>query len=206
MPMIILSGNTLSLNFTPSQPQLASLEHWSSGNTFQPTAAWYSVLDPVGGAGALFNNQYGFTFMNMGTPLPSDKAVGIRLTSASSNLLQSWNYVNNQNRFDEIFQNVGDQVLWNGSMWHNYFTLPVDAAPGIYTASFEVFIANGTFATGTGFADYSLAARSATQDSGYNSVIVNYSWEVIPEPSTYLLLAGAAGLFFMLRLRKAAQA
>lgn len=202
MPMVILDGNTLSLMFMPtSTPELASLEKWSPGNTFQPTAAWYAQLDPTQG-NSLFNNQYGFTFMvDGGTTFPLDKGIGIRLTAVSSNLLQSWNYVNSQNRFDEIFQDVGDQVLWNGSMWHNYFTLPEDAAPGTYTASFEVFIANTTFTPGTGFADYTSGAQSATQDNSYNTVTINYTWEVVPEPSTYLLLGGAALFFLVARLR-----
>lgn len=208
MPMISLSGTTLSVMFMQSSvPELGSVDHWVPGGTFEPTAAWYSQLDPVGGAGKLFNNQYGFMFMMEGDELfPVGKTIGIRLTAVSSEFLQAWNYGISANRFDEIFQEVGDQVLWNGDMWHNYFTMPADAVPGTYTASFEVFITDTPFTTGTGVADYSQSAQSAVASSGYNTVSFTYSWEVIPEPSTYLLLAAAAGLFFMLRLRKPAQA
>lgn len=193
MPMVSVSGTTLSLMFMPPYaPELASLSFWSPGDTFQPGAAWYNLLDPVGGQGALFNNQYGF--MLMGSQ-PATGSLAIRLTSTSSSLLQSWNYLNASNRFDLVFQEVGDQVLWSGGMWHNYFTLPSNAAPGTYSATFEIFVANATFTTGTGYVDYTDTAKNATQDTNYNSVTVNYQWTVVPEPTTMLLsLAGLAAL------------
>lgn len=189
MPMVGISGNALTLMFMPPMdtPVLQSLGVWSPGDDFSPTAAWYPLLNPApGGAEALFNNQYGF--MWSGT-LPMGKALGIRLLSRSSDDMQSWNYVNSQNRFDEIFANIGDQVLWNGNMWHNYFTMPNAAPAGTYTASFEIFIANATFSTGTGWADYSPSAMSATQDMNYSTVTVNYAWKVVPEPAACCLLA-----------------
>lgn len=199
MPMVMLSGNTLSLMFNPTQvPELASLETWSPGDTFEPTAAWYSALDPVGGAGDLFNNQYGFTFMGS---VPTGKALAISLLSVSSIEMEFYNYVNNQNLFDQIFSSVGDQVLWNGNMWHNYVTLPSSAAPGTYTASFEVYIVDGTFTSGTGYADYTTQAQNAPRDTAYNSVTINYTWTVVPEPSTWMLL-GLAGVLFLVLRRK----
>lgn len=201
MPMVMLSGNSLSVMFTPPSetPQLASLDHWSPGDTLQTTAAWYPALDPVGGAGDLFNNQYGFTFM--GT-IPTGEGLGIKLISSSSNLLQGWNYSKGLNRFDLAFSEIGDQVLWNGSMWHTYFTLPADAPAGTYSATFEVFIADQSFTAGTGFADYSAAARSAVPDSNYSAATVTYSWQVVPEPSTCLLLGFAGVLALGMNLRK----
>ncbi len=201
MPMVMLSGNALSVMFMPpaETPLLASLGHWSPGDTFEPTAAWYAPLDPIGGSNDLFNNQYGFTFMGS---IPEGKALGLRITSVSSSELQFFNYVNSQNRFDEVFANVNSQVLWNGSMWHNYVTAPVDLAPGIYTATFEVFIANATFTTGTGFADYTPAALSATQDMSYSTVSINYSWTVVPEPSTWLLVGAGLGALLLAGRRK----
>ncbi len=209
MPMVTLTGTTVNVSFNPAAtPVLAGLGTWSPGDTFPNSASWNSLLDPVDGQGALFNNQYGFMFMAnpmMGMDnVPTGKSLGIRLLARNSSLLESWNYVNGQNRFDEVFANVGDQVLWNGSMWHNYFTLPNSAAPGIYTASFEIFIADTTFTAGTGFADYTAGALSAAQDTGYRPVTVNYSWQVVPEPSVSLLLvAGASGFLFFRKRRVA---
>lgn len=191
MPMVTLSGTTFGLMFMPpaDPPRLAPLTYWRPGDTFDPSAAWYARLDPVGGAGDLFNNQYGFTFMGS---IPSGRALGLRLKATSSAALRFWNYGNSANRFDEVLTSIGSQVLWNGSMWHNYVTLAADAAPGFYTATFEVFLAEATFTSGTGFVDYSPTALSAGRDTTYSTVDVNYSWQVVPEPSTTALLALAA--------------
>lgn len=203
MPMVSLSGHSLEVMFMPpvQKPVLASLGAWSPGDTFQPAASWFAALDPAGGAGARFNNQYGFTFMG---EIPTGKALGLRLTSLSSSDLRFWNYSRGLNLFDEVVSEVGGHVLWNGSMWHNYVTLPKDAPAGTYTATFEIFIANATFAAGTGFADYSAAALSATQDMSYGTALIDYSWTVVPEPETWLLavLGGALLALRAWRLRR----
>jgi hypothetical protein len=202
MPMVTLTGNTLGVMFMPpaEAPLLASLGHWSPGDTFDPAAAWFSPLDPVGGSNDLFNNQYGFTFMGS---IPDGKALGLRLTSVSTPDLQFFNSVNSQNRFDEVFTGVNSQVLWNGSMWHNYVTAPDDLAPGTYTATFEVFIADATFTAGTGFADYTPAALSATQDMSYGTTTITYSWTVVPEPSAGLLIGAGFGVLLLVCRRTA---
>lgn len=213
MPMVTITGadnntdpttGTLSISFNPgTTPVLSSLETWSPGSWFADTAAWRSDIgSPAGvggtppanaGSGDLFNNQYGFMFMAMPmmgmANLPTGKSLGIKLTAASSSLLQSFNYVNAQNRWDQVFPSIGSQVLWNGSMWHNYFTLPSSALAGTYSATFEIFIANATFTGTTGFAQYDAAALGATADTNFTSASVNYSWTVVPEPSTRALLA-----------------
>lgn len=199
MPMIVLSGTTLSVMFTPpaEPPVLASLDHWSPGDTLEPTASWFGPLDPIGGTNDLFNNQYGFTFM--GT-VPGGKALGLRLTAMSSPEFRFFNYGNSANRFDQVFPALNSQVLWSGSMWHMYATAPDDLAPGVYTATFEVFIANTPFTPGTGFADYSPGALAATQDMGYSTATFTGTWNVVPEPSVTLLAgAGFTALLFLRR-------
>jgi hypothetical protein len=231
MPMVTITGadnntnptsGTISVSFNPlTTPQMKSLEQWSPGSWFAETAAWRADLgSPAGvggtpvanaGAGDLFNNQFGFMFMAMpmmGTAnIPSGKSLAIKLTSVSSPLLESYNYGNAVNRWDQVFANVGDQVLWNGSMWHNYFTLPSIAAPGTYTATFEIFIANTPFTGTTGFAQYDTAALSAQKDTNFTAASVTYNWVVpIPEPSTYALLIGAGmlGVALLQRSRREA--
>lgn len=231
MPMVTITGadnntnptsGTISVSFNPlTTPQMKSLEQWSPGSWFAETAAWRADLgSPAGvggtpvanaGAGDLFNNQFGFMFMAMpmmGTAnIPSGKSLAIKLTSVSSPLLESYNYGNAANRWDQVFANVGDQVLWNGSMWHNYFTLPSIAAPGTYTATFEIFIANTPFTGTTGFAQYDTAALSAQKDTNFTAASVTYNWVVpIPEPSTYALLIGAGmlGVALLQRSRREA--
>jgi len=53
--------------------------------------------------------------------------------------------------------------------------------------------------------DYSASALSAAQDMSYSTTTINYSWTVVPEPSTYLLLAvGLAALLLVRRKRQLA--
>lgn len=204
MPMVTLTGTTLHVHFEPlATPELGSLEYWSPGDTFLDSSSWNALLDPVDGQGALFNNQYGFTFSSaMGTlPVPPGLTLGIRLVSRSSELLESWNYSRSLNLFDEVFTEPGDQVLWLGTMWHNYFTLPKTAAPGVYSARFEFFLTGVPFTVGTGAVDYSATARNATADPAYTPATVDYVWKVVPEPSSTLLLVAASALLRMVRRR-----
>lgn len=119
--------------------------------------------------------------------------------------MDAWNYVDGDTFFDEVFTGSGDQVLWDGVMWHNYFTLPSNAAPGTYTASFEIFVANAAFTGGTGHADYTAGALAATRDTSYNTVTINYSWQAIPEPSIPFMLIGAGIALFLPRLFRTKQ-
>jgi hypothetical protein len=226
MPMVSITGadsisnptsGTVSVMFAPaSVPDLRSLEDWSPGDWFSTTATWRpGIGSPAGvggtpapnaGDGDLFNNQYGFMFTTSGGTRPSTaalttqgKAMAIKLTSVSSPSLESFNYVNNQNLWDQVFAAVNDQVLWNGNMWHTYFTLPASAPAGTYTAEFEVFVANTPFTGTTGWAQYDSAATSATADPNFTPATLTYTWNVsaVPEPAALGLLgigslAGAA--------------
>lgn len=205
------TAGSIQIAFAPADtPELRSLQDWSPGDWFATDAAWRDDLgSPAGvggtpvenaGAGALFNNQYGFMFMGMGTMtmanIPEGKSLAIRLVSVSSDDLRSFNYSASANRWDEVFAEVGDQVLWNGSMWHNYFTLPSGSVVGTYTAQFEIFIANTPFTGSTGFAQYDAAALAALADPAFTPANVTYTWTVaaVPEPSAFASMAGAVVL------------
>jgi hypothetical protein len=227
MPMVTITGaddnsnpttGHISISFNPgATPILSTLEEWSPGSWFADSAGWRQDLgSPAGvggtpganaGSGDLFNNQYGFMFMAdpmMGTAyVPSGKSLAIRLTAVSSPLLESFNYVNSQNRWDPVFTSLGSKVLWSGSMWHNYFTLPSGAPAGTYSATFEVFIANQAFVSGSGFADYSASALAAAQDPGFTPASVIYTWTAVPEVSSLGLVAfGSLVLVAATRFRK----
>lgn len=205
----------LALSFSPTTPAMQSLEQWSPGSWFATTAAWRADLgSPTGiggtpaanaGAGGLFSSRYGFQFTADGSTtafVPTGKSLGIRLTSISSGLLESYNYDSGLNLWDSIFTATsptsGSQVLWDGSMWHSVFVLPAGAPAGTYTADFEVFIANTAFtSTTTGKAQYDAAALAATADANFNPQSVTYTWTVtaVPEPTSIALLgAGMAAL------------
>jgi hypothetical protein len=230
MPMVSITGfdnlnnptaGTVSVMFSPEQtPVLRSLEAWSPGDWFAEGAAWRpDIGSPAGvggtpasnaGNGGLFNNQYGFMFTTAGGTRPStasltanNKAVAIKLTSLSSPSLESFNYVNNQNRWDQVFSTAGSQVLWNGSMWHNYFTLPAATPAGTYTAQFEIFVADTPFTGTTGWAQYDSAAASALANPNFTPASLTYTFEVVPEPATFGLVA-VAGLVAVPLLRRRA--
>ncbi|MEX1119072.1 MAG: PEP-CTERM sorting domain-containing protein [Terrimicrobiaceae bacterium] len=226
MPMVSITGadnNTnpttgnITVSFNPMTPLLKPLQSWSPGSWFADTAAWRIDLgSPEGlggtplanaGNGDLFNNQYGFMFMAMpmmgAANIPTGKSLAIKLTSISSPSMKGFNYGNAANRWDEVWADgVDSQVLWNGSMWHNYFTLPSNAAEGAYTASFEIFIADAPFTGTTGFAQYDAAALSATKDTNFNPATVSYTFNAIPEPTSALLLSFAGAAFLLRRTRK----
>ena len=233
MPIVSITGadnlanptsGTISIMLNPgSAPELQSLEQWSPGDWFSTTAAWRTDIGsptgvggtpaPNAGNGDLFNNQYGFVFTTMsGTraTVPTGKSLAIKLTSVSSPSLQSFNYSSGSNRWDQVFASVNDQVLWNGSMWHNYFTLPASATAGTYTAQFEVFIANTPFTGATGFAQYDSAATTATADVNFAPASLTYTWNVsaVPEPATIGLMAigSLAALPLLSRCRREGRA
>lgn len=215
MPMISITGfddlnnptfGTVSIMFMPpNTPVLRSLQEWSPGDWFAAGANWRpDIGSPAGvggtppenaGNGDLFNNQYGFMFTDMGGMRPSAEALNvngmsmaIKLVSLSSPDLESYNYVNNQNLWDQVFPAEDSQVLWNGNMWHNFFTLPSSASAGTYTAEFEIFVADTPFTGTTGWAQYDAAAASAVANPNFTSANLTYTFEVVPEPSTAALL------------------
>lgn len=212
MPMVTITatsgtaanptGGTVNISFSPATvPVLKTTEEWSPGDWYADTAAWRTdVGSPTGiggtplanaGNGDRFNNQYGFMFMSMTSIMMANVPIGnslaIRLDSISSSSLKSFNYSTSANRWDQVFNSVNSQVLWNGSMWHNYFTLPGGAAEGTYTATFEVFVANTEFTGSTGFAQYDASAASAAKNTNFSSAFVTYNFAVIPEPTSGIL-------------------
>ncbi len=228
MPMVTITATSgpatdptagiINVSWTPSVPTLRSLNEWSTGNWFAETAAWTPDISPVEGSvigmptanagnGDLFNNQYGFMFMAMpmmGTAfVPTGNSLGIRLDSITSLDLKSFNYGNADNRWDQVFDGVNSQVLWNGTMWHNYFTMPATAAPSTYSAVFEIFMADTAFTGSTGFAQYDSTALNAGKNSNFTSAFVTYEFNVVPEPSLFALLGlGFAGLAVIFYRRK----
>lgn len=213
------TAGSVVISFDPSSiPELRPLTHWSPGDWFAETAAWRADLSPADGAvsgmpaanagnGDLFNNQYGFMFMSMGTMMsaniPSGNSLAIRLDHLTNSDLKAYNYVNNQNLWDQVFDDIDSQVLWNGTMWHNYFTMPADTEPGTYSARFEIFIASTPFTGTTGFAQYDAAALSATANPNFTSAFIEYEFTVIPEPAHFVLLFSFVIALFALRRRSA---
>lgn len=210
MPMISIqnaddpfnpSSGAIAIDFNPTEvATFRSLEEWSPGSWFAETAAWRPDLgspEGVGGTpaanageGDLFNSQYGFMFMAMpmtgSAHIPEGKSLAIRMVEFSSDELRAFNYHNGQNLWDPIFDEATPHVLWNGAMWHNFFTLPAGAPGGVYTVTFEIYIVDQLFTAGTGPADYSQAARLAERDSAFLPALLEYTFRVSgPEGITF---------------------
>lgn len=212
------TAGTINVSFNPTAtPVLGPLTEWSPGDWFAEGAAWRQDLSPVAGSvagmppanagnGDLFNNQYGFMFMAMPmmgmANVPSGNSLGIRLDSIMTMDLRSFNYGNADNRWDQVFDGVDSQVLWNGTMWHNYFTMPANTAPGTYTAVFEIFMADIPFTGTTGFAQYDATALNAGRNDNFTSAFVTYDFTVIPEPSAALLSLFALLVWSAFRRRR----
>ena len=212
------TAGVLHITFSPAiTPVLKPLTEWMPGGWFAEAASWRPDLSPISGSvlgmpdanagnGSLFNNQYGFTFMANGMPgmayVPTGCSLAIRLDSISSSDMKSFNYGQAANRWDQVFDGVNSQVLWSGSMWHNYFTLP-NLASGNYSATFEVFIADTPFTGVTGFAQYDAAALSAGRNGNFTSAFVTYQFSAVPEPSASALLVfvGVGLVLFVARRR-----
>lgn len=215
MPMVTITATsgpaaeptagTVNVTQPSLVPELKTLAQLNPGDWFAETAAWRNDISPVDGTvpdmpsanagnGDLFSNRYGFMFM--AEPMmdkanvPTGNSLAIRLNSVTTPNLKSFNYGNADNRWDQVFDGVNSQVLWNGSMWHNYFTMPADTTPGTYTAEFEIFIADTPFTGSTGFAQYDAPALTASKNPNFTSAFVTYDFAVIPEP-------GVIGLLFM---------
>ncbi|MGE9291966.1 MAG: hypothetical protein ACQKBT_13280, partial [Puniceicoccales bacterium] len=204
------TAGSIQINFNPTEtPVLKPLSQWSPGDWFAGTDAWAGDLSPTEGStpgmpstdagnGDLFNNQYGFMYMGNGSLemayVPVGNSLAIKLLDISSDNLSAFNYSNANNRWDPVFEEVGDQVLWNGSMWHNYFTMPADTPPGTYTAEFEIFIASTAFTGSTGFAQYDAAAESAVKNTAFESAYLTYEFTVVPEPAQAAVVASLLAL------------
>ncbi|MBC2600555.1 hypothetical protein [Puniceicoccus vermicola] len=220
MPMVSIQASTgdganptsgsIEIDFSPAEtPVLKPLSQWSPGDWFGESAAWREDLSPTEGSvpgmptanagnGDLFNNRYGFMYMGNGSEMmayvPEGNSLAIRLVDISSDSLSAFNYGNADNRWDPVFEDVGDQVLWSAQMWHNYFTLPADAEPGTYTAQFEIFMASTEFTGDTGFAQYDAAAESAVKNENFTSAFLTYEFTVVPEPAHFAVGMGLLAL------------
>lgn len=216
-PAMNPTGGTVNVTQPAAIPTLRPLTEWNPGDWFAETAAWRPDLSPVAGSvpgmplanagnGDLFSNQYGFMFMAMPmmgmANMPTGNSLAIRLTSITSPDLRAFNYGNADNRWDQVFDGVNSQVLWNGTMWHNYFTMPAGTIAGTYTAEFEIFIASTPFTGTTGFAQYDTAAFNALKNENFTSGFVAYNFTVVPEPASAALLISLLSLAFVTGRRR----
>ena len=144
MPMVAYSAASGSMGvMMPGEvPQLTPLLMSNPGDGFDPSAPWFSLLDPSA-QGWAFSRRYGFDMDPMSDPLPANTQMWIRKLSGPAEL-SIFNYLSSPPTFVPVFGTDGatNAIYWSGLMWH-----PVVAAPqgtNSYTATFEVFLLDTT--------------------------------------------------------------
>ncbi len=218
MPVVTVtntSTNTgaISVALTQNNLPMAPLREWYlpvagggkgypyANDSFDPSSPWYSALDPSQ-QNLAFSTQFGFD-MDMteaSDPLPSGVVLAIRMVSATPGLtgyVDEWS----PDLFQPVFQNPGDTVIWGTlSMWHPVFT---SSTLGAVSATFEIFAASLTDTTSSVITSHVVDwTNDVTAVSGYDSAFVTLNWNVVPEPSSAILLASAgATLAWWSRLR-----
>ncbi len=182
------AANAFDIHVDSGSPVLKPLTDWSPGNNFVTNVPWFDELDPAQD-GLAFNSQFGFLLDVAGSDtLPSGQSFGIRLLTNTPGL-EAWflRTTPGSELFDPVFTPAHEYVLWNGTMWHTFFT--ADSA-GAFSAQFEIFVATNA---GIGAVDYTTVSG---EDAFYSTGTVTLNWTAIPEPST-LLLAGGGLLAWM---------
>jgi len=196
MPTVLIEGNQLSytwmggmgmgmggnLGWDPATDSvlMGTIEQWSGGEQFEPGATGNIINNSV------FSTRFGFYIDGASDQLPTNNYIVLQLQTTTPGLV-GWNNVGNT--LTSVFSEVGDSVLWNGGMWHTLFTLPRGTEPGIYSATFELYI--GTTAAVPTWSGFINDGLSYTRNTDYDSILVEYTWEVVPEPSV-LGLVGVA--------------
>lgn len=192
-------GMGMGWNPTTDSVEMGTIGYWTDGDSFAPNTTYGNLLNPIseGGTGALFSTRYGFWVDSNSSALDSGSYLAIRLNTVTLGV-EGWNNPSNE-VLNLVFSEAGDSVLWNGDMWHTLFTLAPDLPAGLYSAEFEVFVVNASSVTWDGFID---STSSWTVNSDYNSVIVPYTFNVVPEPSAIsLMLLGTLGVGLIARKR-----
>lgn len=176
--------DSFSVHLEPGAPVLRPITLWEPGETFNPAAPWYSLLDPTQG-GQPFNSRYGLMLDAGGSDLPPvGKSLGVRVQSIDPGLGGYLYSTSGDGQFDPVLATAGAAVLWSGVMWHPVF---VADAPGNYSVTLEFFVADEAF---SGY----VASTSATPDPGYGVGTVTLNLSAVPEPSACAWALGGVAL------------
>jgi hypothetical protein len=179
-------------------PDLKPLSLYMPGDTINPSRPWYSLMDPTQQA-SMFSSRWGFRVdTDNSDNLPLGNSIGLRMISSSPNLGAYFYNTSGAGTFQPVFLTPGanhDYVLWNGTMWHPYFTMPANTPFGsTVSATFEFFLAD-TDATGN--VDWTTTAGAVP---GYSIGSQTITWAAIPEPGSIgMFVLGMALLAFSRR-------
>ncbi len=203
---VVFTGN-MSASFTSTLefggsvvPPMKPLTLWSPGDTINPSKAYYDEIDPTQSA-MMFSSRWGFRLdTDNSVPVPTGTSLGIRMTSCTPGLGAYFYNSVGSGTFQPVFLTTAaphDYVLWSGTMWHPYFTMPNTTPHGTtINATFEFFLANQT---NSGNVDWT---TTAGYEPGYTVGTQTITWTAIPEPSVMGLFIGASMALAVVRLRR----
>ena len=181
--------STLETHVAFQPVDLKPLSLWQPGNTFAPSSAWYSTLDPSQGAG-LFNSQYGWLADSGSLPeslLGSRFLVEVVPGSATAGMgFYRSSYTGDTQIFDPILGTGGSSssFRWTGSMLHPMIVMPAGAS-GVAAVTFRFTVTDGGYVPRDGIAP----------------VDATVTFTAIPEPSTAVLALCGVGVGFVRRRR-----
>jgi hypothetical protein len=172
---VAFNGSALEVLVDPGTPVIKPLSAWMPGDSFDPASPWYATLDPSEAAG-LFNSQFGFVVSAQSELLPANSTIIVGWVSGTAGLESfRWRNTPAPQLFDPILGADGTSTSWdwgtvNRSMMHPLFTMPA-----------------GSSGTASATLSFTLADSSGVALTGYTPAQTTLNFNVIPEPSAWVL-------------------
>lgn len=176
---ITLEDTALSIHIDDPPPAPVTM---ISGHGADYTPAKFDVLEDVH-----FNAQYGWLPGGIFSP-PSETSIWIKRTAATQPAGSIFKVYEGGNMtegmaawtMNEIYTHDDFIWQWDGAMQHDYF---VGDRVGDYSMSFEVYIGDS----------------SGNALPSYSSASTTFSFQVVPEPSTWVLATWGIVVFILRR-------
>lgn len=188
---VALNGSAMEVLVDPGTPVIMPLSAWMPGDTLDLASPWYATLDPSQSAG-LFNSQFGLVMSGDSDLLPANSTIIVGWVSGTAGLEAfRWRNSPAPQLFDGILGTEGSSTSWdwgtvNRGMMHPLFTLPA-----------------GSSGTASATLSFTLTDSSGMALPGYTATQTTLNFNVVPEPSAWVL-AMVAGLLVLRRNRSKA--
>ncbi len=172
---VALNGSAMEVLVDSGTPVIKPLSAWMPGDTLDPASPWYSTLEPSEAAG-LFNSQFGLVMSADSDLLPADSTIIVGWVSGTAGLgAFRWRNSPAPQLFDAILGTEGTSTSWdwgtvNRGMMHPLFTMPA-----------------GSSGTASATLSFTLADSTGVALPGYPPTQTTLNFNVIPEPSAWVL-------------------
>ena len=172
---VALNGSAMEVLVDSGAPVIKSLSAWMPGDTLDSASPWYATLEPSQAAG-LFNSQFGLVMSGDSDLLPADSTIIVGWVSGTAGLEAfRWRNSPAPQLFDAILATDGSSTSWdwgtvNRGMMHPLFIMPT-----------------GSSGTASATLSFALADSSGLALPGYTPTQTTLNFNVIPEPSAWVL-------------------